>query len=409
MTDNQLEQLLGLFQKIEVLLVQNGASTHKNDGAPSSFSDKVKSFDNFESEPSNPGDIGYKFYLDKEDMEYYAKPDYEYDTDIEIELENYSDYKTWKKRYWEYRNSILGGNYYTLKKIGHERNQLMHIYGYKIENLNKFIKVCYSMISYLQNPNKIKFFGYGKFKETNNVIFDDIIKSDEPIRLSFSQRSKWIMFDKVLDTFWSTRAFFVIFITLGILIGIDVILNYKLSIRDNLLLGVGLQVIFYHIVPIYGLIDNFFTIIFSALEWIFSPVTFLFTKLYQVTSYLVKTFLMMISGGFLLLEFILNLLPFFFVVWVVYYIWLAPKNDRSISMAKQSVTTKNSIKNTNQSCLYYYVKSKTLNVRAHNSSKSHVVSKVHRNDKLCIVKKNIPWYYINNKGWVYGQYIYRRK
>jgi len=59
----------------------------------------------------------------------------------------------------------------------------------------------------------------------------------------------------------------------------------------------------------------------------------------------------------------------------------------------------------NATCNYYYVQANNLNVRAMASSRSKVVDTLHLKQKLCITKKETPWYYILDKGWVHSKYL----
>jgi len=424
MTDKQISKLLGLFHEIEELMVNNGAIEKNKDDSPTSFSDKVKSFDNFEKEPDNPGDIGYKFYFKY--GTYNIKDMYEDDDEIYEEQEKYEKYKTYKKRYWEYRNTILGGHYYTLKKIGHERNQLLHIYDYKIDNYKKFVRVCNSMISYLKNPTKKPFFGYGKFESEDNNEVNDVytnqIKSD---KLGFKKMSKIIMADKIFDSLINLKTISVFFIAL---ISIDfveylmsrgVMPEYKLS--DNYIWLMILFVIIYNIKIIFNFIVN--------------TVKRILIFLGDMISELLELIFILFLG---LLEMVL---PYVFGALAIYgfFTWMSPSKTTQHSNSVEQANTGQSVKKVytptetamkpnvssaesekhqtapvrkiaqHESCMYYYVQTNNLNIRAYASATGHVVGKVHKNDKLCITKEDGDWYYIANDGWVYNKYLSKQK
>jgi hypothetical protein len=147
MEDKQIAEVLYLINRIEELMVKDGAKGE-------SFSDKVKSFDDFEElyPDIDRSAIGYKFYY--KDGTFHIKDQYDYESGIHGELREYIEFKTYRKRRYAYREKLLRGQYHTLRIIGHERNQLMHIYNYKISNYKKFIKACNEIITYFESAGE---------------------------------------------------------------------------------------------------------------------------------------------------------------------------------------------------------------------------------------------------------------
>jgi len=148
MKKKNLAEAIFLFSCIEKLLRQHG-------GEGDSFSDLVKSFNKlFHTEESLKEDkqyadkIGYKFYYDGNS--YHIKDQYEYEYDIEEELEKYGDIKKKWKEYLEYKRQLIGGLYNNLRTIGHERNQVMHRVDYTIKNFSRFKRACFQVIDYFE-------------------------------------------------------------------------------------------------------------------------------------------------------------------------------------------------------------------------------------------------------------------
>jgi len=360
MTDNQIYELLVLFNKIENLMVTNGANKTKTDGTPSSFSDKVKSFDNFREKPEKPADIGYKFYF--KDNEYHIKDEYEYDKNIEDELHKYELYKSYNKEYWGYKNSLLGGNYNTLIKIGHQRNQLSHSYKYEIKNYRNFVNVCNSMILYLENPNIKRFFKY-KILDDSEITNTNItfIKSIKP--LSFKKKSKLILADKLFDSIINIKIFIVFIISI-------ILFHYLL--KNN-------------ITDKYG--------------WVIIPCAIAIYYLPNILLYISK---IIINIFMYILSIILEKLVLFIVILLVLnYFGVFSKSDKN--------DTKTIKESRDNSCSYYYVGTSYLNVRATASKNSKIVDNVQLDEKICITKKEKSWYYIKNQGWVYSKYLTSKK
>lgn len=356
MTDNQMAELLYFFHQIEKLMVKNGAKKIKVDGSPTSFSDKVKSFDDFEKEPKDPGDIGYKFYYDA--GSYHIKDDYDYDKNINKELVEYEEYKLYKKRYWEYRNDILGGNYHTLKQIGHERNQLLHIYDYQIKNYSKFVKVCKSMLEYLENPDKKPFLGYESLNSTKSVGTTSIKSNSYHSKSAKSPNDLSIMF-------WILGSFF--------LIGIVKVLMYAYTIEPYLVLGA----IGYGIYALFS--GNWLPVLaVGVIGWvmIFSTnTTHERHRNYEKT----KT------------------------VHSVHH-----KTEKSYSEPKTNRQYKSRSK-ASTTCRYYYILADKLHVRARASGIGRKIGSVNKNTKVCITKTKNGWSYIDGKGWVSSKFLSVKK
>ena len=232
MTDKQMAELLVLFNEIEDLMDKRGAKGM-------SFSDKVKSFNKKTIKPKKPGNIGHKFYF--KDNQYNIKQQYENEKTIQEELKIYSKFKAYNKAQY----SVLDGNYKTLIKIGHERNQLMHIYNYELEDYDKFVSVCRSMVEYLKSPKKRQSGRYEKFdfrhkntlKEEKKLkilwytLFPDKrkIMTIEKHTLPFNKRSKYMIFDTVLDQIVNIKVMIMFLIVMVVVIGL------KYSIAEGVL------------------------------------------------------------------------------------------------------------------------------------------------------------------------------
>lgn len=389
MTDSQMAELLYLFHQIEELMVKNDAKKTNADGSPTSFSDKVKSFDNFEKEPADPGDIGYKFYLDKVSGSYDIKDDYAYDHNISTELEEYEEYKSYKKRHWEYKKKILGSNYYTLKQIGHERNQLLHIYNYQIKDYSKFVKVCRSMMKYLENPDKKPFLGYESLHSTKSTV---IVGSK---RTSYHSKSTGTIGSKSTSyhskSTKSGDAFSIMFWILGLisLVGIVKVLIYAYHIEPYLVLGaIGFGV--------YALLTgNLLPILAAAvIGWVMIFSNNSSKERYQSNYDEKKT------------------------VRSVKYkkenTHTESKNKhREIATQKERVVHNNDSRNhtstkrteANKACQYYYVQANKLHIRARASATGRKIGSVSKNTKVCIIKTKNGWSYIDGKGWVSSKFL----
>ncbi len=372
MTDNQMAELLYFFHQIEKLMVKNGAKKLKVDGSPTSFSDKVKSFDDFEKEPKDPGDIGYKFYYDA--GSYHIKDDYDYDKNINKELVEYEEHKLYKKRYWEYKNDILGGNYHTLKQIGHERNQLLHIYAYQIKNYSKFVKVCKSMMKYLESPDKKPFLGYESLDSTKSVGITDSKRTSYRSKSNKSSNSLSIMF-------W----------ILGILslVGIVKVLIYAYHIEPYLVLGAigyGVYALFTeNLLPILAVAVIGWFMIFSSNS----------SNERQYRNHDDKK--------------------------TVRSVKYKKENTHTESKTKhheRAIQKENIVHNydsqkrtssqrekVNKICQYYYIQANKLHIRARASSTGRKVGSVSKNTKVCITKTKKGWSYIDGRGWVSSKFL----
>ena len=186
MDDKQLMEALCIFNRMETLMRENGAKGE-------SFSDLVKSYNNAEKDsrlkPSREftKKVGHMFYFDRDAQNYRLKDDYEHKehsisklyrshfnkepSDIEYD---YGKCKNVIQDFYYQSDKALGGFYANLKIIGHERNQLLHIYNYKIVNFKNFKKACYEIINYLEKKKK-PFFGKTileqNAKETKNYFW----------------------------------------------------------------------------------------------------------------------------------------------------------------------------------------------------------------------------------------------
>lgn len=170
MDDKQLVEALCIFNRIESLMRKNGAKGE-------SFSDLVKSYNIGEKDPKLKAcreftkKVGHMFYFNRDTQEYYLKDNYDYEEDTIRRLyqknfneksfnveSDYSECKDVIRGFYSQKDRALDGFYSNLKIIGHERNQLLHIYNYKIVNFKKFKKACNEIINYFEK-NKKPFFG----------------------------------------------------------------------------------------------------------------------------------------------------------------------------------------------------------------------------------------------------------
>jgi hypothetical protein len=168
MNKKSLAEALYLFNRLENLMRQNGAKGE-------SFSDLVKSYDKYQDDKKlKPCQdftkkVGHKYYWNRSDGKYYLKDSYRDDDDdiwlddedpfveevnLHTEEKRYRDCKEKIRAYYEHRDNLMDGFYNNLRIIGHERNQLLHIHNYEIENFSRFKKACIQAIDYLQSGRK---------------------------------------------------------------------------------------------------------------------------------------------------------------------------------------------------------------------------------------------------------------
>ncbi len=142
-------QALELTQKLEKALEYDGATGM-------SLSDKIKSYQKYEEEEFCKRYLqGYEELDEEEGYIDGIYIDYlEYYYDDNEKLQNELSYK-----FREYKRDLIGGLYNDLRWVAHERNQLMHIPNYTIENYPKFVNVIQRALGYFQGskkPNKWK-------------------------------------------------------------------------------------------------------------------------------------------------------------------------------------------------------------------------------------------------------------
>ncbi|SFV67250.1 Paraquat-inducible protein A [hydrothermal vent metagenome] len=187
MKEKDLAEALCLFNKIENLMRNKGAKGE-------SFSDLVKSFNPVKDDNKLRScreftkEVGHMFYFDSGNETYLLKDDYIYDEEkieyiyrryFKVDEDEYIDVETvyteCKKRiknYYEAAESAMDGFYKNLKIIGHERNQLLHIYDYEITNFKKFKKACKEIINYLETGKK-PFFSKTQLQHSDSYGVDD--------------------------------------------------------------------------------------------------------------------------------------------------------------------------------------------------------------------------------------------
>ncbi len=205
MNKKSLAEALYLFNRLENLMRQNGATGE-------SFSDLVKSYDKYEDDAELKPcqdftkEIGHKYYRDRSDGTYYLKDSYRDDTDdlwlddedpfveevnLYTEEERYRNCKEKIRAYYEHRDNLMDGFYNNLRIIGHERNQLLHLHNYEIENFPRFRKACIQAIDYLQSGKKPR---WGK------II--DLKESPEPV-----QKPSRSTGEEISNSFWFVLRF----------------------------------------------------------------------------------------------------------------------------------------------------------------------------------------------------------
>ncbi len=167
MDKKSLAEALYLFGTIEELLRKKGATGE-------SFSDLIKSYDTYQEDSDLKAcqdfvnEVGYAFYYSMADGNYFIKEN----APIELsdsDLERYRYCKEKIKAYYQYRDTLMDGFYKNLRAIGHERNQLLHIYDYKIENFGRFKKACFQVIRYLETGKRLPWDSIVDIKEKESV------------------------------------------------------------------------------------------------------------------------------------------------------------------------------------------------------------------------------------------------
>ena len=179
---NQLQELLYYTRVLEILMAKDGATGF-------SFSDKVKSYDDG---PTEDLSLYASEYYYKEGNYYRKGTDWEherifYKRGNDIDLDDYRKFKS-------YKDTLSDGHYPELIEIGHERNQLMHIDGYKIPDytytlLHTKIK---RTIDYFQDKKNISIVDedYKKYEaETNPWVKKQEKKCQEKAQTSISNVS----------------------------------------------------------------------------------------------------------------------------------------------------------------------------------------------------------------------------
>lgn len=362
MQTQELSELLYLFSKIENLLDKQGATG-------TSLSDKVKSFDTFEKIelPEHMKDIGYKFYF--KDNRYNIKDTYEYDDNIDEERELYQRFKFQKTAYYNYRERLLGGHFNNLIRIAHERNQLLHICQYDIDDYKAFIKACLSVINYLEQDGTKAFYS--------------------SIKLHPKEERPPVVFNPVGQLHLKDRNIFALIETL---VGTILLLPYTL-VKEHLLmllifLGLFFAGIHYDVQHYYTqkIPLNPYLILFIA-----AGITTIFLRyLGDMIAYVFDTFFAILGVLIRLIIPALKVGLFAYLIYIGYNLWIK-KSDKTTSQKAQ--------------CTFYYVKTAGLNVRKNASSKAQVVGEVYPGKALCVTQKRGSWLFVNKKGWVYAKHM----
>ena len=80
----------------------------------------------------------------------------------------------------------------------------------------------------------------------------------------------------------------------------------------------------------------------------------------------------------------------------------------NIEREKNEISKKKIVKK-ESNCSFYYCKTDGLNVRENASSNSRKISKIRHNERVCIVEKKKGWSLIKGRGWVWSEYLSKRK
>ena len=403
-----MAELLYLFKEIDTLMVANGARSTNPDGSFTSFDDKVKSFDRFEKEPQYPGDIEHMFEM--KEGKHVIREEYLYDAGIKEKLAHYEKYKTYEKRYQEYKEKILGGNYDTLKSIAIVRHRVLHLKEYKVWKYKAFKQDCQGMIKYLKNPDKKHFLSH--YTLPKKILAGTVALAGLRGKRGVKKHSFWqsirAAWNDTTAHAWYKDILFYLGGMLAVLYGLFYALNKKMiSLKEwdtgsYILFAIGLLAFLYYLPKIMRFLYRVLALMLSLGKNSINKDWFAMVLLF-------------LAGLFMI------------------YVWLQHKG--SSSLKKQPITSTtikqqhhkpipkrhtvtSTVKHPYQKpiqkpnkvqCHTAYVAVDTLHIRENPNSKSPIIDKVYRNHKLCIVKELPQWLYIRNRGWVYREHVANKR
>lgn len=404
MTTTQISEVLYFVQSIEKLLDTKGA-------VGESYSDKVKSFNKLK-EPVRPtpikkpaiASLGHKFYRDRDDGEYYYKEQYEYESNIDNELNAYVAYKdaqenlnyefnhfnTLKRKYYRDRKQLIGGHYNNLIRIAHERNQLLHIHNYEIPEFRKFKRACRDAISYLEGTKWLSK-PVVNLKAKPEVLID---KHSLPLHLKLKDKCSLAIIEEHISLI-----IMLLIANLGAVFwmkvyghSIEIVLSHSYSffIVWNVFLASSY----------FGLFQKLFRAITLLLKSLTRLILWLLTPLFIAIS-LIRQVLVFVAN--VILYILAHIVEILVVVIIIFFAshYFSNKKTKESSQVHKYEAAKTADKST---CSYYKITSKGLNIRSDHQSKAPSVATLHQGDSVCVTKKFGNWLYVDKKGWIYGKY-----
>ncbi|MDF1878142.1 SH3 domain-containing protein [Sulfurimonas sp. SAG-AH-194-C20] len=404
MTTAQISEVLYFVQSIEKLLDTKGA-------VGESYSDKVKSFNKLR-EPVRPtpiqkpaiASLGHKFYRDRDDGDYYYKEQYEYESNIDNELNAYIAYKdaqenlndefdnfnTQKDKYYRDRAQLIGGHYNNLIRIAHERNQLLHIHNYKIPEFRKFKRACRDVISYLEGTKWLS-------KPVVNLKAKQEILIDQhrlPLHLKLKDKCLLVIIEEYISLI-----IMLLIANLGAVFWMkldghttEIVLSHSYSFV--ILLNIFLTLSY------FGLFQKLFRAIILLLKSLTRLILWLLTPLFIVI-FLISQVLMFVVN--VILYILAHIVEILVVVIIIYFAsqYFSNIKTKESSQVHKYEAVKTADKST---CNYYKITSNGLNIRSDHQSKAHSVATLHKGDSVCVTKKFGNWLYVDKKGWIYEKY-----
>lgn len=404
MTKVQISEVLYFVHSIEKLLDTKGAIGE-------SYSDKVKSFNKLK-EPIRPtplkkpaiASLGHKFYRDRDDGEYYYKDQYEYEPNIDDELDAYIDYKyaqeglndefdnykAQQNKYYKDREQLIGGHYNNLIRIAHERNQLLHIHNYEIPEFKKFKRACRDAIAYLEGTKWLSK-PLVKLKAKPETSID---KHNLPLHLKLKDKCILVIIQDYINL---------------------IIILMLANIGTLFWLEMGTHSTEKALSHSYGLFTslNLFIILtyFGLFQKLYQVIKLLFKGLITIILWLLTPLFILISLVGLIIGFVLNVILYILshiveiivIGAIIFFVshYFSDKKTKKSSQAHKYEEVKNTGKS---ACSYYKITSKGLNIHSDHKSKAPTISILHQNDKVCVTKQFGNWLYVDNKGWIYGKY-----
>ena len=395
-----IAEVLYYVTKIEKLLDTKGA-------VGESFSDKVKSLNTLNKleKPSTfekpvIASQGHKFYY--KNGTYHIKQQYKYENSIEGNLDSYISYKwdvkvhqeeweTYKKRVnnqRKERKQLLGGHYNNLIRIAHERNQLLHIHNYTIENFRTFKRACRDVITYLEGGKWLSFPVVTLTPQAE--VLQAPFKTTR--KLHWRDRSKLALAEEFFPTFVLITVLNMIFF---------IIVKYServhLSTKETIIFAFFLTLL--AIMMKIGMFGQFFKFQKGVLVGLFGAIKKMLSSIVTVGS--VTTNIVATTFAFLfeMIALLISLSPVIIAMGVLYLFFIKPlfspeEKDHHAS----TLVSKTPL------CSYYRVTAQALNIRLNHSSSAKKAGIVNKDAKLCVTQKYGNWFYVDKKGWVYGKH-----